>query len=105
MGFNPLNAELNPICHLLALLGAHHIFHISRVRVNRNSFKISLIKNYVSCKKSALSENRVNMSEKRQICEACGNAGKNSNMAKIRQTLTLSNRQSRNFLPLSLEFG
>jgi hypothetical protein len=30
----PLNAELNPICHLLALLGAHHIFHVSRVRVN-----------------------------------------------------------------------
>ena len=32
--FNPLNAELNPICHLLALLGAHHILHISRIRVN-----------------------------------------------------------------------
>ena len=32
--FNPLNAELNPICHLLALLGAHHILHVSRVRVN-----------------------------------------------------------------------
>jgi hypothetical protein len=31
---NPLNAELNPICHLLALLGAHPIFHVSRVRVN-----------------------------------------------------------------------
>jgi hypothetical protein len=31
--FNPLNAELNPICHLLALLGAYHILHISRVRV------------------------------------------------------------------------
>jgi hypothetical protein len=30
---NPLNAELNPICHLLALLGAHHIFHVSRYRV------------------------------------------------------------------------
>jgi len=31
---NPLNVELNPICHLLALLGAHHIFHVSRIRVN-----------------------------------------------------------------------
>jgi len=31
--FNPLNAELNPICHLLALLGARHILHISRIRV------------------------------------------------------------------------
>jgi hypothetical protein len=29
----PLNAELNPICQLLALLGAHHIVHVSRVRV------------------------------------------------------------------------
>ena len=32
--FNPINAELNPICHLLALLGAHHILHVSRIRVN-----------------------------------------------------------------------
>jgi hypothetical protein len=30
----PLNAELNPICHLLALLGAHHILHVGRIRVN-----------------------------------------------------------------------
>jgi hypothetical protein len=29
---NPLNAKLNTICHLLALLGAHHIFHVSRER-------------------------------------------------------------------------
>ena len=29
---NPLNAELNSICHLLALLGAHHILHVSRIR-------------------------------------------------------------------------
>jgi hypothetical protein len=35
--FNPLNAELNPICHLLALLGSHPILHVSRIRV-----KISL---------------------------------------------------------------
>ena len=27
------NAGLNPICHLLALLAAHHILHVSRVRV------------------------------------------------------------------------
>jgi len=31
---NPLNAELNPICHLLALLGAHPILRVSRIRVN-----------------------------------------------------------------------
>ena len=30
--FNPLNAELNPICYLLALL-AHHFLHVSSVRV------------------------------------------------------------------------
>jgi hypothetical protein len=32
--FNPLNAELNPTCCLLALLGAHHFIHISRIMVN-----------------------------------------------------------------------
>jgi len=32
-GINPLNADLIPICHLLALLGAHPILHISRIRV------------------------------------------------------------------------
>jgi hypothetical protein len=31
---NPLNAHLNPIRHLLALLGAHHIFHVGRIGVN-----------------------------------------------------------------------
>jgi hypothetical protein len=30
---NPLNAELNPICHLLALLGAHPTLHVSSIRV------------------------------------------------------------------------
>jgi len=38
----PLNAELNPICHLLVLLGAHPILHISRIRV-----KLFLIFDYV----------------------------------------------------------
>jgi len=35
---NYLNAELNPICHLLSLIGAHHILHVSRLRV-----KLSLL--------------------------------------------------------------
>jgi hypothetical protein len=30
---NPLNAELNSICCLLALLGAHRFLHVSRIRV------------------------------------------------------------------------
>jgi hypothetical protein len=31
---NPLNAELNPIFHLLALLGVYHFLYVSRIRVN-----------------------------------------------------------------------
>ena len=31
--FNPSNAELNPICHFLALLRARHILHVSSGRV------------------------------------------------------------------------
>ena len=31
---HPLNAELNSICHLLALLGAHLILHVNGIRVN-----------------------------------------------------------------------
>ena len=33
VSFNPLKPELNPICYLLALLGAHHFLHVSRIRV------------------------------------------------------------------------
>jgi len=36
---NPLNAELNPICHLLVILGAHHILHISRIKINKATNK------------------------------------------------------------------
>ena len=35
---NPLNAELNPIRHLLALVGARHIVHVSRVWVKHNVY-------------------------------------------------------------------
>ena len=41
-GINTLNAELNPISHLLALLGAHHILHVSRIRVNNVLFVSAL---------------------------------------------------------------
>jgi len=37
--FNPLNAELNPICYLLALLGAHRFLHVSRIRVKLLTFR------------------------------------------------------------------
>jgi hypothetical protein len=33
MVLNPLNAKLNPICRLLALLRSRHIVHVSRVGV------------------------------------------------------------------------
>jgi len=46
MYINPLNAELNPVCHLPALLGAHHIFHVSRIRV-KNIFKMNGAVNYI----------------------------------------------------------
>jgi hypothetical protein len=42
MAINPLNAELNPICHLLALLGAHHIFHVSWLRVKAHRVWLSM---------------------------------------------------------------
>jgi len=35
---NPLNPELNPNCYLLALLGAHHFLHVSRIRVKLLTF-------------------------------------------------------------------
>ena len=35
----PLNADLNPIRHLLALVGARHVVHVSRIRVKaQNQF-------------------------------------------------------------------
>ena len=42
---NPLNAELNPICYLLALLGAHHFLHVSRIRVK--SLILRLLVSYI----------------------------------------------------------
>ena len=37
---NPLKPELNPICYLLALLGAYHFFHVSRIRVKLLTFRL-----------------------------------------------------------------
>ena len=36
---NPLSPELNPICYFLALLGAHHFLHVSRIRVKLLTFR------------------------------------------------------------------
>jgi len=37
---NPLKPELNPICYLLALLGAHHFLHVSRIMVKLLTFRL-----------------------------------------------------------------
>ena len=37
---NPLKPELIPICYLLALLGAHHFLHVSRIRVKLLTFRL-----------------------------------------------------------------
>ena len=42
---NTLNAELNPICYLLALSGAHHFLHFSRIRVK--SLTLRLLMSYI----------------------------------------------------------
>ena len=47
MGINLAFKGLNPICHLLALLGAHHILHVSRIMVNSRMSLCCLSSNYV----------------------------------------------------------
>ena len=44
---NPLNPELNPICYLLALLGAHHFLHVSRIRVKLLTLRRLMIYIYI----------------------------------------------------------
>jgi len=39
---NPLNAELNPICHLLALLGVYFL-HVSWIRVKSLALRLLLL--------------------------------------------------------------
>ena len=43
--FNPLNDELNSICHLLALLGVHHFLHVSKIMVK--SLTLRLLMSYI----------------------------------------------------------
>jgi hypothetical protein len=47
--FNPLNAELNPICHLHTLLKAHHVLHVSRIRVKTLKFTLKFKINAPTC--------------------------------------------------------
>jgi len=48
--FNPLNAELNPICHLMALLETHHILHVSRIRVNKTWIFLDMLSKMLKCR-------------------------------------------------------
>jgi len=48
MYINPLNAELNPICYLLALLGAHHFLHVSRIRVKSLILRLLMLYIYMT---------------------------------------------------------
>jgi hypothetical protein len=55
---NPLNAELNPICHLLALLGDLTIVVVSRLRTNAINFKVNIMVHLrISCGSSGAIEN------------------------------------------------
>ena len=60
VNINPLNAELNPIRHLLALVGARHIVHVSRIRVKQELLLESVLFFgiiYIKVKKKSLSFN------------------------------------------------
>ena len=43
ISINRLNAELNPIRHLLALVEARHIVHVSRIMVNITNVLLLLL--------------------------------------------------------------
>jgi hypothetical protein len=57
---NILNAELNTICHLLALLGAHPILHVSRIRVKEVNQR------FRDCNVTEHTENQICVSNKRE---------------------------------------
>ena len=44
---NPLNAELNPIFYLLALLRANHFLHVSRIRVKSLILRLLMLYIYI----------------------------------------------------------
>jgi hypothetical protein len=44
---NPLKAELNPICLLLALLGVYNFLHFSRIRVKSLTLRLLILYIYI----------------------------------------------------------
>jgi hypothetical protein len=75
---NPLNAKLNPICHLLALLGAHHILHFSRISAklhNRlNRMILSTDRHYYSKEETDFETRRIASSVRSQEVQTLGRA-------------------------------
>jgi hypothetical protein len=57
---DPLNAEINPICHLLALLAAHHILNVSRIQ-HCDGSEVDIFVSYSSVTGTAWSEMNVNL--------------------------------------------
>ena len=57
---NPLNAKLNPICHLLPLLGAHHILRVSKISVEDGTERVyeTSVPNYQSTLRNTPEEQR-----------------------------------------------
>ena len=56
---NPLNAELNPICYLLALL-AHYFLHVNRIRVKSLTLRLLMPHIYIYIYIYDISSLRVN---------------------------------------------
>jgi len=67
--FNRLNAELNPVCCLLALLGDHHFLHVSRIRVK--SLTLRLLMSYI-CGASILYVSRSHKTTHQSRKNSCG---------------------------------
>jgi len=59
---NPLNAELNPVFCLLALLGAHYFLHVSRIRVKSLTLRLLMSYIYICIYIYDISNLRVNTS-------------------------------------------
>ena len=68
---NPLNAELNPIRRLLALVGARHIFHVSRIRVNPLNAELNPIRHLLALvgARHIVHVSRIRVKETRGYCK------------------------------------
>jgi len=63
----PLNAKLNPICYLLALIGAHHFLHVSRIRIKIWDSLLYLVTKYLLKHNNTLSRLTLSSADKRSV--------------------------------------